>query len=81
MQEIARRIRAAGGAMQADVMRGAWVSDMRLEAGHRILSLWGLVRTRPPRTHCALRHSSDPASLTATSEKETRAGLPSAVVG
>ena len=38
MQEIARRIRQAGHTMQADVMQGAWVSDMLLDAGHRILS-------------------------------------------
>src|SRR5215469_10091821 len=38
MQEIARRIRQAGHTMQADMMQGAWVSDMLLEAGRRILS-------------------------------------------
>src|SRR6516225_5291118 len=38
MQEIASRIRQAGRRMQADVMRGAWVSDMLLDAGRRILS-------------------------------------------
>jgi hypothetical protein len=31
MQEIARRIRQAGGTMQLDVMQGAWVSDMLLD--------------------------------------------------
>ena len=39
MQEITRRIRQAGGKMQLDVMQGAWVSDMLLDAGRRILSL------------------------------------------
>ena len=38
MQEITRRIRQAGRTMQADVMQGAWVSDMLLDAGRRILS-------------------------------------------
>ena len=38
MGEIARRIRAAGGVMQVDVMRGAWVSDMLLEAGRGVLA-------------------------------------------
>jgi hypothetical protein len=38
MQEIARRIRQAGRRMQADVMQGAWVSDMLLDAGRRILA-------------------------------------------
>jgi len=38
MQEITRRIQQAGGRMQLDVMKGAWVSDMLLEAGRRILS-------------------------------------------
>jgi hypothetical protein len=37
MQEIANRIRQAGRRMQSDVMQGAWVSDMLLEAGRRIL--------------------------------------------
>jgi hypothetical protein len=37
MQEITRRIRQAGRRMQADVMQGAWVSDMVLDAGRRIL--------------------------------------------
>jgi 2-keto-3-deoxy-L-rhamnonate aldolase RhmA len=37
MQEITRRIRQAGRTMQADVMQGAWVSDMLLDAGRRIL--------------------------------------------
>jgi 4-hydroxy-2-oxoheptanedioate aldolase len=38
MQEITRRIRQAGRTMQSDVMQGAWVSDMLLDAGCRILS-------------------------------------------
>ncbi|HUB16081.1 MAG TPA: aldolase/citrate lyase family protein [Acetobacteraceae bacterium] len=38
MQEITRRIKQAGGRMQSDVMQGAWVSDMLLETGRRILS-------------------------------------------
>jgi 2-keto-3-deoxy-L-rhamnonate aldolase RhmA len=38
MQEITRRIQQAGGMMQRDVMEGAWVSDMLLAAGRRILS-------------------------------------------
>jgi 4-hydroxy-2-oxoheptanedioate aldolase len=38
MQDIATRIRQAGRKMQADVMQGAWVSDMLLDAGRRILS-------------------------------------------
>jgi len=38
MQEITRRIRPAGRTMQADVMQGAWVSEMLLDAGRRILS-------------------------------------------
>jgi 2-keto-3-deoxy-L-rhamnonate aldolase RhmA len=33
MQEITRRIRQAGRTMQLDVMQGAWVSDMLLDAG------------------------------------------------
>ena len=37
MQEITRRIRQAGRRMQLDVMQGAWVSDMLLDAGRRIL--------------------------------------------
>jgi 4-hydroxy-2-oxoheptanedioate aldolase len=37
MQEITRRIRQAGRTMQSDVMQGAWVSDMLLDAGRRIL--------------------------------------------
>ena len=36
MQEITHRIRQAGGRMQLDVMQGAWVSDMLLDAGRRI---------------------------------------------
>jgi 2-keto-3-deoxy-L-rhamnonate aldolase RhmA len=39
MEEITNRIRQAGRTMQLDVMQGAWVSDMLLDAGHRILSL------------------------------------------
>jgi 2-keto-3-deoxy-L-rhamnonate aldolase RhmA len=38
MQDITRRIHAAGRTMQQDVMQGAWISDMLLEAGRRILS-------------------------------------------
>jgi len=38
MQEITNCIRQAGRRMQADVMQGAWVSDMLLDAGRRILS-------------------------------------------
>jgi len=38
MQEITNRIRQAGRRMQGDVMQGAWVSDMLLDAGRRILS-------------------------------------------
>jgi 2-keto-3-deoxy-L-rhamnonate aldolase RhmA len=38
MQEITNRIRQAGRRMQLDVMQGAWVSDMLLDAGRRILS-------------------------------------------
>jgi 2-keto-3-deoxy-L-rhamnonate aldolase RhmA len=37
MQEITRRIQQAGGTMQLDVMEGAWVSDMLLNAGRGIL--------------------------------------------
>jgi hypothetical protein len=37
MQEITRRIRHAGRTVQSDVMQGAWVSDMLLDAGRRIL--------------------------------------------
>lgn len=37
MQDITRRIRAAGGTMQSDAMEAAWVSDMLLDAGRRIL--------------------------------------------
>jgi 2-keto-3-deoxy-L-rhamnonate aldolase RhmA len=37
MQEITRRTRQAGRTVQADVMQGAWVSDMLLDAGRRIL--------------------------------------------
>src|SRR6202035_4988904 len=33
MQEITNRIRQAGRTMQLDVMQGAWVSDMLLDAG------------------------------------------------
>lgn len=36
MQDITRRIHAAGRMMQADVMRGAWVSDMLFDVGQRI---------------------------------------------
>jgi hypothetical protein len=31
------RIKQAGGTMQPDVMHGAWVSDMLLDAGRHIL--------------------------------------------
>jgi 4-hydroxy-2-oxoheptanedioate aldolase len=37
MQEITNRIRRAGRRMQGDVMQGAWVSDMLLDAGRSIL--------------------------------------------
>jgi 2-keto-3-deoxy-L-rhamnonate aldolase RhmA len=37
MQDITRRIRQAGRKMQLDVMEGAWVSDMLLAAGRRIV--------------------------------------------
>ena len=37
MQEITNCIRQAGRRMQLDVMQGAWVSDMLLDAGRRIL--------------------------------------------
>jgi len=37
IQDLTRRIQQAGGTMQLDVMDGAWVSDMLLEAGQRIL--------------------------------------------
>ena len=37
MQEIIRRIHQAGGTMQVDVMEGAWVSDMLIDAGRRTL--------------------------------------------
>jgi 2-keto-3-deoxy-L-rhamnonate aldolase RhmA len=37
MQAITHRIHEAGRMMQADVMQSAWVSDMLLEAGRRIL--------------------------------------------
>ena len=38
MREITNRIRQAGRTIQSDVMQGAWISDMLLEAGRRILS-------------------------------------------
>jgi 2-keto-3-deoxy-L-rhamnonate aldolase RhmA len=38
MQEITNRIRQAGRRMQSAAMQGAWVSDMLLDAGRRILS-------------------------------------------
>jgi 2-keto-3-deoxy-L-rhamnonate aldolase RhmA len=38
MQEITSRIRQAGRTMQSDVMQGAWVNDMLLDAGRRILA-------------------------------------------
>jgi 2-keto-3-deoxy-L-rhamnonate aldolase RhmA len=38
MGELTARIQRAGGRMQLDVMDGAWVSDMLLEAGQRILA-------------------------------------------
>ena len=37
MQDITRRIQQAGGTMQLDVMKGAWVSDMLLEQAYQIL--------------------------------------------
>jgi 2-keto-3-deoxy-L-rhamnonate aldolase RhmA len=37
MQDLTNRIHEAGRTMQSDVMQGAWVSDMLLEAGRRIL--------------------------------------------
>jgi 2-keto-3-deoxy-L-rhamnonate aldolase RhmA len=37
MQALTRRITHAGRTMQADVMEAAWVSDMLLEAGRRIV--------------------------------------------
>jgi 4-hydroxy-2-oxoheptanedioate aldolase len=37
MQDLTRRIQQAGRTMQLDVMHGAWVSDMLLDAGRRIL--------------------------------------------
>ena len=37
MQEITRRIQQARRTTQADVMKSAWISDMLLEAGRRIL--------------------------------------------
>ena len=37
MHDITHRIHAAGRTMQADVMRGAWISDMLRDAGPRIL--------------------------------------------
>ena len=37
MQDITNRIHQAGRMMQADVMQGAWVSDILLDAGRRIL--------------------------------------------
>jgi hypothetical protein len=38
MQEVTHRIKQAGGMMQRYVMERAWVSDMLLDAGRRILS-------------------------------------------
>ena len=37
MQDLTRRIHQAGRKMQSDAMQAAWVSDMLLEAGRRIL--------------------------------------------
>ena len=37
INDITRRIHAAGRTMQADVMQGAWISDMLRDAGQRIL--------------------------------------------
>jgi 2-keto-3-deoxy-L-rhamnonate aldolase RhmA len=37
MQDLTGRIHQAGSAMQQDVMQGAWISDMLLDAGRRIL--------------------------------------------
>ena len=36
MQEVTHRIKQAGRMMQLDVMEGAWVSDMLLDAGRHI---------------------------------------------
>jgi 2-keto-3-deoxy-L-rhamnonate aldolase RhmA len=37
MQDLTGRIHQAGRTMQQDVMQGAWISDMLLDAGRRIL--------------------------------------------
>jgi 2-keto-3-deoxy-L-rhamnonate aldolase RhmA len=37
MRDLTHRIQLAGHTMQADVMQGAWISDMLLAAGQRIL--------------------------------------------
>ncbi len=37
MQDLTHRIQLAGHTMQADVMQGAWISDMLFAAGQRIL--------------------------------------------
>lgn len=37
MQDLTHRIQLAGHRMQADVMQGAWISDMLFAAGQRIL--------------------------------------------
>ena len=37
MRDLTHRIQQAGRTMQGDVMQGAWVSDMLLEAGRRII--------------------------------------------
>lgn len=37
-QEITHRIQQGGRIMQRDLMEGAWVSDMLLDAGRGILS-------------------------------------------
>ncbi len=37
MDDITRRVHAAGKLMQADVMEGPWVSEMLLEAGRRVI--------------------------------------------
>ena len=37
MQDLTRRIHQAGRKMQGDVMQAAWVTEMLLESGRRIL--------------------------------------------
>lgn len=38
MAEVARRVRAAGRVMQLDVMNAAWISEMLLDGGRRLLA-------------------------------------------